>query len=260
LVPGLALLALLAAFFYCPGFSITTVEVSGQQLVPAEELRELAESSLAGYYAGLLPRRHLLFYPRSEIAQKIRAAYPAIVGVELRLQNWNQLVVTVKERSSNLLWCASASLPNTKDCYFMDEGGLVFASAPAFAGGTYEEIYAPFSGSPVGKRYLLARHLQAIRQVEAGLLEIMKRSPLASSTVERVYYLGRDELSLTILDSSRLNRWSLKLSIAGPIPDILSNFDSVVTADVFEKDFIKNKGRLEYFDLRYGRKVYYRFR
>jgi hypothetical protein len=142
----------------------------------------------------------------------------------------------------------------------MDGHGFVFSSAPAFSGQTYEEIFAPFVGSPIGKRYLLDDQLSAIRRVTKGITAITSRSPLVSSTLERTYYLGRDQLTLLFTDTGHSNRWLLRLTVATSTSEILNNFDSVVTADIFAKDFQKNKGRLEYFDLRFGRKIYYRFR
>jgi cell division septal protein FtsQ len=255
LVVGRVLLTL--SFFVCIGvavallsdfnnFSIENIKVEGNVSVDDSDIETLVNKNLAGSYYLLFSRNSRYAYPREQIEKDILTVFPVVKSVFVSEYS-GVLTINITERKPSLLWCAGTPADADKlGCYFMDEEGFVFAPAPRFSGDSFLACYgAIISTDPIGKYYLDSSSIRSIVAVRNALnnIGISVRAFSVPDAYSREIYLSSGGKVIYKPTQKTLNLISLI--------ETLGKKTFVFRAD---------QGReLEYIDLRYGNKVYYKF-
>lgn len=118
---------------------IRDVNVEGSVSVPSSEVVSRAMDMLDGYYAGLIPRSNVFFYPKQEMTEAFIAKYPRLSGVNLS-RSGRTLVVTLIERAPVAVICGNSAVnagenaSGDDECFFSDETGYLLALAPKSSG------------------------------------------------------------------------------------------------------------------------------
>lgn len=243
-VVGVLVLVLVAAFFYIawlPAFRISSVEATGPH---AEEARLLAQRTLEGTHAFVLPRNSLFFIPESDVRGRILAEYPDIESVSISAKGLNVLSLTTQPRAEAFVWCGASPELSDGQCYSANAEGLIFAPVPLEVSSTSEalRIYAAIEGqegaTPVTARISNAsripealRFIKAIQTLGASVVSVSFRADEADLYTEAgtriTYVLGREQ------------------EAAG------------IAASVFPQLSL-NDGSVSYVDLRFSGKAYFK--
>ncbi|MEX0930206.1 MAG: hypothetical protein WDZ79_00865 [Candidatus Paceibacterota bacterium] len=147
-------------------WTINTVEVHGTEAILPSAVREVAERHLRGSCLWIYPKRNVLLYPRTAMRRDIVSAFPRIGGLDISLDGLSKLSITVSERHAYGMWCktdvaavttATGTPAHTEGavgemergsgqgderCYFLDEGGFMFAPAATFSDEVYITFYS----------------------------------------------------------------------------------------------------------------------
>ncbi|KKS44552.1 MAG: hypothetical protein UV08_C0019G0003 [Parcubacteria group bacterium GW2011_GWA2_42_18] len=139
------LLGGLVVFLRLPVLAIKNIEVQGASALDKAELAAVAESVLQNNFTGLFPRKNFLIYPRRQIKEILSERFQRIEQMSLKVEEDNILVVEIKERQGEYLWCGLEPLePDPSgECFFTDAQGYIFDQAPYFSGNVYFKIYGP---------------------------------------------------------------------------------------------------------------------
>ncbi len=232
-------------------FLIKKIEIKGNQTVSAEEIVKIAEEKISGKYLFLFPKKNTYLYPGASVRREILNSVKKIKTVETRIETGNILSVAILERKPEYVWCPDMSevgVPETPArCYFLDEDGFSFSEAPKFSGPVFFEIHGRFSlpnnDNFVGLRPLGDKIFRDIVSFKDSLEEI------GLSAVSVVELKDRD-LKFILKDGGAVllngkNDFSLSFR----------NFSSAVNA-------LKEEGTpvnsLQYVDLRFGNKVFFK--
>lgn len=241
---GILVLALIAAFFYVawlPAFRINSVTANGPH---AEEAKLLAQRTLEGTHAFVLPRNSLFFIPESEVRARILAEYPDIEAVSISAAGLNVLSITTLPRAEAFVWCGASPDVSDGQCYSANAEGLIFAPVPLEVSSTSEalRIFAAIEGqqgaTPVTARISYAsripealRFIKAIQMLGANVVSVSFRADEADLYTEAgtriTYVLGREQ------------------EAAG------------IAASVFPQ-LALNDGSVSYVDLRFSGKAYFK--
>jgi len=127
-------------------WSITTIRISGVQVVSEDAVRSRASMLLKGNHYFLYARDNNFIFPRREIEAQILETFPRIKSVNIRRENSHTIVIDVAERKPFMMWCGESfeeEAPALAECWFIDDQGFVFSQAPIFSEGVYREVYAP---------------------------------------------------------------------------------------------------------------------
>ncbi len=131
--------------------TIDTVQIYGADPDIRLPLQSAAEQTLEGDYLGLFSRSNTLIYPKGSIVAGVKQASSRIDTLVVSRSGLHGLAVTVTEKTPVAVVCTN--LPDfTKTtlegdtCYFADDAGLLFKSAPTFSGTVYNRYYAPDLG------------------------------------------------------------------------------------------------------------------
>lgn len=252
----------LAYFSRIKKLNIENISVEGNKVIDTELIKTSAEKELAGKYLWLFPKSNILLYPESKIKSAIGENYKRLKDIEIS-QKGNSLNISMSERVPAYTWCGMEPKGSgTENCYFLDSEGYIFDAAPYFSG----EVYFKFYGAPSPQS----------ESVPVG--ENPSGSYVARGYFERLIAfkdiltaLGVKPVSLYIDTNDEINIALSKQKASGTEPKILvkrdSDFDRVaenlraaINTEPLKGEFAKNYSNLEYIDLRFGNKVYYRFK
>lgn len=233
---------------YRPVLQISEIIVQGNHVIADEDINAVADSVLDGkYFFFLFPRRNSLIYPEKDFEETLLDSFARIASVETSIRNFHSLVINIEEEKPFALWCREVELEESSDCYFLNENGLIFARAPHFTGNVFFRFYgdiAPKEHS-IGERYL--PELNEFHRINL-LIETVKKMGLQ---VIELHLLSDTDAALVLEDGGRI--------IFGrndSFSDVADNLRVVLASDTFrDKEF-----SVDYVDLRFGNKVYYKFK
>ena len=221
-------------------FLIVEVAVPGENVVGREEIAQMAQRLLAGYYLWVIPRANTLIYPRRAIKQSLIEEFPRLKSVDLDLGDERILLITVRERVPFALYCIS-------ECFFLDEDGFIFASAPSFSGGVYF-VYTTKDPveNPIGQRFIATEEFRSLSR----FLESLATLNIRPSALE----VGDGEFRLSLSNSGQII-WRRDSDFVL----VRSNLEAFLSNDVIQaqENFFD---RILYIDLRTENKIFYKFR
>lgn len=225
--------------------ALTDVSVVGNASIDASDIEKIAKQHLAGSYMALFPRSNKMLYPKDAIEQDIKKEFPGISSLNVDSKG-HALRVTIKERKSAYVWCkGTPSDKDTDGCYFMDDTGYIFIDAPKLFGNAYLVYYGQIkSENPIGQTFLTPDELASINT----LRETLDHKDVSSTAVyakdEGVRELYLTQGGKIIFKSSQESE-----NLASSIELVKLN------TQLLDKD---SSAKLNYIDLRFGNKVYYK--
>lgn len=232
-------------------FLIKGVKVEGNETISAEEVLKIAENKISGKYLFLFPKNNFFIYPGGAIAGEILDNMKKVKTVETKVAGDNVLLVKVYERKPSYIWCPGGSLsenmPSGNQCYFLDEQGFSFSEAPRFSSPIFFEIYS----SSTAPNEFIGKY-----PFEGGLFKklILFKNALT-------------EINLPATGLIRMNDGDFKfiLKTGGTVlinekNDINISLRNIVSTKKALEDSGKNISFIEYIDLRFGNKVFFKFK
>ncbi len=228
---------------------IASVVVDGNSAVDPGEIQEIAEAALKGNYGYTFPRANKLIYPKQKILADVIASSPRIVHASAKVHG-TQLAITIQERIPAYTWCTGLPQDSmtSKKCYFMDDQGLIFSEAPIFSGNVFFAFYGIISDDPIRKTYLNNSEFKNIDSL-ISFLDSQHLHPYAFRAEES----GSYELYLEQGGKIIFKRGQ-------DISLLQSNLKLVITNTLLfpEKKQQTASTTLDYIDLRFGNKLFYR--
>ena len=238
---------------------ITTIKVSGVQVVSEDAVRALATRVLEGNYYFLYARDNSFMFPRRKLEAQILETFPRIRSVNIRREGAHTIVIDVAERKPFMLWCGesfSGEKPALAECWFIDDQGFVFSPAPIFSEGVYREVYAPLihrtKGTPLHAVVPLERF-----QFAYALVEGLERGV---GDIARVFIKPEGQYGVVVRSSKlypELIDAELYFKDGQSTERLMYNILSALPVQ-FPPDSISEK-ELLYIDLRFGNKVFFGF-
>lgn len=222
-----------------PYVTITHIEVEGGETIATDHIRGVIDAVLNGSYMFLVPHRFSYTYPHDALVRALLAE-PRIRTAEVVRSKRDTLRVIFEEYVPYALWCAEGGAQN--GCYFLDETGYAFASAPLLAGGSL------------------------VRHVDEGNNVLTERAVYTSDNLHSVHaFILRleQELNLRVTEVVYTKAFDMRLYINGGgtiliarDTDFSAAFEylmSVLASDTFNH---LKPGNFNYIDLRFGKKIF----
>jgi cell division septal protein FtsQ len=224
-----------------PLFRIQRVELIGATRIPEQSIRMLLAQHLSGAYFGVIPRAHILFYPRAAIRNALFLRFPSLSHASLSLKNFAALQVSVREREPEALWCIAEHV-----CFQMDRTGFVFEEAGAAREDQYYRLEGTATTSPIGRTVIESEEL-------ADLLAFLKGLERLSLEPRWVKFEdAHEEMSVMLSGGLRL------LLMKGAYAKALESMRVLLKNEAIPK--VGSELSVSYIDLRYGNRVYFKSR
>lgn len=263
-VLGISLLAGVSYWSHHPKFTVHTVVIEGVQNVEEQKVREIVERDIQGSHLFLISRSNRLFIPRQRIKEHLYTEIEALSKVTIRAHK-DVLTVTTQEFEPVALWCNSSNLTPAaifvegdeasevvaepvvqKQCYFINELGIVFIEEPPFHDYDLPIFHNVIEGDPLGKvydSYKLFKTIQTFSetlQTELGI------------TISEIY--TDDDVTFTFRTATGAD---LLVDKTDDFVLVADNLATLIDKDAINKAQFNN---IEYIDLRFGNRVFYKLK
>lgn len=238
---------------YLPRFSVQDVVVRGAHEVRENLVRAYVGTMLYDGTRSFFSRGNIFFYPRAEIETAVKEYFPRVQSVQISRESLlaTAILVSVKEREAFARWCTTNETDFTNEsfesCYVMDRSGLLFAPMGAssadlatsyiFRGGLLS------TSTPLGQAYLPGAF--------AGVSALLERLGQAGFTARSVSAEGERDFSIMLAQG-----FELRASFGSDIGALVKNLELVLSSETLRG----KEDQLEYIDLRFGNRVYYKLK
>lgn len=240
---------------YLPQLSIQRVMVAGAKEMRPELVRAYVETKLFGGRRTLLSETNVFLYPRREIERALPEYFPRIRNAKISRESLfaTALMISLEEWQPFARWCSGEPSSTVEEsCYVMNETGFIFAPL------TDEHVTAPYvfrgelssttPSSPstttfVGRMYLPGHF--------AGVLAFVERLGQAGFLPREVTAGSSQDFSVK-LESG----FSIRASFGADIGALVKNLQLVLASESFRG----KETQIEYIDLRFGNRVYYKLK
>lgn len=251
LVSFIAFVALVSYVSHRKELRINRVNLFGGVLITEDEIQKETFKYLDGKYFYLFPRNNALIYPKSKLEDYLKSTFKRIDNIDISQKGFQRLSITISERKHFAVWCKGLPGLDTleEECYFMDKNSTIFAPAPNFSGDAYFKYYGSIqNASPVGQEYMasstlffdISNFVKSVKELSLKPLYVQSKG-----NDEFVIKLsGGGEILFDTKDS--LSKVAENLNLLLKTPE-LSKFD-------------KSTLPVEYIDLRFGNKLFYKLK
>lgn len=243
-----------------PFLQIKEVSVAGINVLPENELLNEVEDVLGGRYLLVFPKRNIFLAPQRALEKNLKITYPRIETIDIDIDTKRKLNIVLTEREGQYLWCDGVSVSaeqEQSDCYYMDDRGKIFDKAPYFsAGNIYFSFYGNISDDIedqiLGERYLSMEEFMKLTSFIDSLDKMdIKSFACKEEGDDFILYLGTKKSS-----NMPYMSWRRDIDMA----HLKSNVDSAFATEPFKTRYKDDFASLEYIDLRFENKVYYKFK
>jgi len=232
---------------HAPFMRITTVEVSGQSTLNADDISHATLADISGSYLYLFPKNNIFLYPKFKTELDLAKQMPTIAKVSVNAKNFHTLQVVVTERARKALWCGESAAAASA-CFWLDQDGLAYAAdSDAFgleASTSYEKYYGALVGD-APQNYLTPDQFHALSALVDALAQNQQ-----GNTIQSIEVGAAGDVRVTFADN-----FTLMFSLSSAGADVYSRFTLALTSDAFAGHSL---GDFEYLDLRFGDKLYYK--
>lgn len=246
-----ALVLLLWQISFIPEISITRVSFEGNTNVSSEELFVPMHDMLSGAYAHLFSKRNVFLVRTRAMEDALEAQFPRLERVRIDRVGFTKLHVAVEERAPYGFWCSDAP-----KCYFIDRTSFVFADAPQFL---RSNSFVRYLGgevnaeTPIGSSFLPRDAFSALET----FLKELRRSNVRVLTVD----YGDDRIAVEAKPTtgSGAAPFSIFVTASSSYAQPLLDFETIIASPDFQTE-VPSLSNLDYIDLRFGNKVFYKLK
>lgn len=225
--------ALFYFFIFSQNFQIKEIKIFGNEKVLNEELQQIVESGIEREI--VFPTQTIFLVNLSEIEKQILDEFPQIERAKLKRKFPNSLILEVKERTPLAIFCQ-----DSENCFKIDKQGIAFERNGE---SSYLTIYSQKKGDIfLGKKVVEADLLKSIFEIQRSFRQDLKIE------IEK-FSLFDERLNVKTVDG-----FEIYFNLKGNISEQIFNLDLTLQ----EKIPPENRGSLQYIDLRFGNRVYFK--
>src|SRR3989338_7189269 len=255
---GILTLAVLAGLIYLAAFwpvlQVKEIKVSGTATLAASDVQAFAQHELSSYVPAL-GSKSILLINKSDLTNKLLKEFVRIAELKITRELPATLRLQINERQALAIFCRI-------DCFWLDKQGVVFSAASAGQLGGNQELSVELRAGEA-TNFPLIQDKRGAEPIALG------QQVLAAPTLVKLLVIltGANGLVDLVVDELALTSDAkAELSLAGGGRVIFSlQDDSAFQLQnlrvVLEKQIpLALLSELDYIDLRFGSKVYYKFK
>lgn len=258
-VLAVSLIGAVAYFSGHPRVSINSIVVTGTHIINPADIEDTVLNQISGTYVYLFAKRNSFIYPRRRIYSNLLSQFPRIDSLSVYRDGMNTIHIAVTERSGSYLYCGEA-IPELlsevgENCYFINNDGYVFDTAPYFSGNVYFKYYLSLPEGkvdPLGVQIISPENFHVL----AGFIDSLTSLGFKPSHV----VIGADKIgTVYLLHSDQATEPQILFKNTDELHTMLSNLTASMAKPEFANEIRSKYTSLLYIDLRFNNKVVYKF-
>lgn len=224
-------------------------------VVTEKEILEIVNNDISGKYLNLYPKTNIFIYGKEKITTDIYDKFKRIKNVNIERIGFNGINITIKERNPVGLWCGK-KINTDEQCYFLDEDGFIYTEAPTFSGSVFFRNYGNITGKEqIGSNFLNSEKFKEISFFVKSIKDINVNpiSFFVNDNGDYEIYFGDNSKNYNFYDGKIIFNNDDNLG------EIFDNLMTILNERTLVKGLDDNV-QLDYIDLRFGKKVFYKFK
>lgn len=176
----------------------------------------------------IIPNNHILFLSSRKIKRHILETYPSVEFVDVGKTKERNIIVSIKDRSATGVWCDEI-------CYFFDDEGIIFKKSFDYTGAVFAK-WEVASSTP----------LQFYDKALCGDMCIDKTF---------VNFLTQNKVMKVIIEGDDMRMFTEYGYYIKALNNATTTMQNVA---LFKSEYKGGEGELEYVDVRFGDKIFYK--
>ena len=254
----LALIIFSGWFLNHDKFQIKKIEIDGEDSIAEEKILNIVNQHLAGKYFWLVPKRNIFVFPQTEIETELMAEFGYLRQLTFETDYPDKLYLQVSERKTKYLWCDSSD----DQCFLVDDTGFLFAKAPRFSDNILFILESDLKDEALRSRPLDQTRFKQVVATVDFVPQLLKKTKTAGLKVNSLELSPIGDFTFVIRENKAgvNNKWLLMFRHTQTLTSIENNFLAVFASPEFQTDRVVSGQVLDYLDLRFGKKVFYKFK
>ena len=212
----------------------------------AQQLQNTINNLLSGNYAFVVPKRFIFGIRRQSLEQQLLAILSRFETILVTKQYPHALSVSYAKRIFFALLCNDIAKADIHSCGYIDHTGFVYEDAPDASGSLIIKIRSDLPAVKVGMQAIDAQTVKQMTLFGEGIKRIAGLRLLSYDLSSQ----APDELRLHVADG-----FTLIVKKADNPETVLQILHTVLTQEIKDR-----ASQLDYLDLRFGNKVFYKFK
>lgn len=218
---------------------ISNIEINDTKFFDKKEVLSIVEEELKDSHFIIFSKNNILLFPRHKIEKRIKEYHDSIEKVSVSISGVKSISVNIQEYNPVAVWCSG------ENCYYLNDSGLVFIKAPFDYDKNLVQFHDWIHDDPLGKTYTDAETFKKMMT----LINLVAKVPLKIISVNT-----EDGLTFFLYTDSNTR---LLYEINDDPEEVANNLNTVIEKDAINRAQLNN---IDYIDLRFGNKVYYKIR
>jgi cell division septal protein FtsQ len=266
---GVFIFSLVVYILNASFLSIQQIIVDDVEYSNRNDIELAIKEKLDGKYFGIFSRSNALIFSRTKISREVRTKFPSIKDVNVDLKGLTTINVELEEYVSTALWCDVPVTPaNTlthdeeggekvsvipqvvnsfsgSNCFFVNDEGVIFSPTKYDSNTDVIKAFGKITSDPIRQAYTDKKTFEELIEFSKLLRRLNIVADQVWTTNGEVYAFVTKEKVKIYIDSES---------------DLISMFDNLDT--VMKRDAINQAqfSNIDYIDLRFGNRVFYKLK
>ncbi|MCE9585198.1 FtsQ-type POTRA domain-containing protein [Candidatus Nomurabacteria bacterium] len=239
---------------YLPFFKIKEIQINGVKILEIQEIKDNINIKLKNHFS-IFSKKNIFLYPKNKISNYLNNI-PRVKDYKIYREGLNKIIIDITERGNKFIWCKDFNFDFKNQCYFMNDEGYILDIAPYFSGNVYFKFFGPLTKEnniPIGSYFI---------QDIFKNISIFKNN-LEQINIKPVYFLLNENKEIEIYlekKSDNVESPKIIMNYDSDFDKTFKNLQVALETEPLAGDFKNKYSSLLYIDLRYGNKVYYKFK
>lgn len=217
--------------------NIKGLEVKGNKYITTEIVEDIFWNEVNGRYFFILSKKNFLLLPKKTIVAKLKREL-SVKDVLIK-SNPDGAVVEILEHKSEGEYCME------EECFLINAEGLIFAERPLVMMENLVKYIGTIEGDVLGKTYTDTKVFRKISQI----IELLERVNVSIQSVSTEDF---ETFNLQSIEGPYL-----LIDKADDPTLVVNNLKTTIEQEAIHEIQFQN---IEYIDLRFGNKVYYKIK
>lgn len=234
-------------------YQFQSVDVFGTTTFSKDDVVAFTHEYWNGVHFKSIPKSSTILFSKDDFELELKKRFPVISIAYVELPEPDKLEIHIQERKPNVTWCFADDT-----CGFVNEQGILYAKAPKFSEGVYV-IFQSQLNDPSYKKFGTVVLEPAVMNRFTELFLRLETNDINLSKI-MFYEDGDVGFSIDQLFGVYTNNSAKLLGTFDQDDEVfVRDMITGLSNDAFKKQFIANPKDLDYIDMRFPGKIFYKF-